>query len=36
VFVIDVGAYHGEWTKNFLDVFPGTEIFMVEGQQSAL
>ncbi len=30
--VIDVGAYHGEWTKMFKKIFPSTHILMVEAQ----
>ena len=30
--VVDVGAYHGEWAKSFRDVFPESDILMVEGQ----
>lgn len=33
-FCVDVGAYHGEWTKIFKSVFPGTRIFMVEAQEA--
>ena len=30
--VIDVGAYHGEWTKMFKKIFPSTHVLMVEAQ----
>ena len=29
---IDVGAYHGDWAKMVLNIFPSTEILMIEGQ----
>ena len=31
--VIDVGAYHGEWTKMFRQIFPDAEALMVEAQE---
>lgn len=31
-FVVDIGAYHGEWTKLFKDIYPTTNILMIEGQ----
>lgn len=31
--VVDVGAYEGFWTEDFLEVFPGTKILMVEAQR---
>lgn len=31
--VIDGGAYEGEWALDFLEVFPGTKILMIEGQE---
>lgn len=33
-FVVDGGAYQGEWTKEFLEVFPQTKILMLEAQSS--
>lgn len=30
--VYDVGAYEGYWTMDFLNVFPGTDIYMFEAQ----
>lgn len=30
---IDVGAYHGEWTKMFKKIFPSAKILMIEAQQ---
>ncbi len=32
--VIDVGAYHGEWTKMFKSIFPNSKVLMIEGQNS--
>jgi FkbM family methyltransferase len=29
---IDVGAYHGEWTKMFKSIFPNSKVLMIEGQ----
>lgn len=34
--VADVGAYEGNWTKDFLEVFPTAEILMIEAQKSKL
>jgi FkbM family methyltransferase len=31
-FVIDVGAYHGRWTRDFLQIFPNARVLMVEAQ----
>ena len=28
----DIGAYEGQWTKDFLEVFPGTKVLMAEAQ----
>jgi FkbM family methyltransferase len=33
-FVVDIGAYEGNWTEDFLEVFPGTKILMLEAQTS--
>ncbi len=33
-FTIDIGAYVGEWTEQFLEVYPGTKVLMVEAQES--
>lgn len=30
---IDVGAYHGEWAKMFLSLFPESNILMIEAQE---
>lgn len=32
--VIDIGAYEGNWTKEFLEVFPTPRILMIEAQYS--
>jgi len=32
-FCVDVGAYHGEWTKIFKSVFPGSRMLMIEAQE---
>ncbi|HRO41274.1 MAG TPA: FkbM family methyltransferase [Flavipsychrobacter sp.] len=31
---LDIGAYKGEWTNEFLVVFPDTEVLMIEAQTS--
>src|ERR1700709_826524 len=31
---LDIGAYEGNWTRDFKQVFPGCSILMLEGQQS--
>jgi FkbM family methyltransferase len=33
-FVVDIGAYEGYWTRDFLEVFPDTKILMLEAQSS--
>ena len=33
-FVVDVGAYKGEWTLEFLGAFPGSKVMMVEAQKN--
>jgi FkbM family methyltransferase len=33
-FVVDVGAYEGYWTRDFLEVYPETKILMLEAQSS--
>lgn len=33
---IDVGAYHGEWTKMFKKIFPSTKVLMIEAQTEKL
>ncbi len=33
-FAIDIGAYKGTWTTEFLEVFPGTKVLMLEAQAS--
>ncbi len=30
---VDVGAYHGEWTKMFKKIFPSSKVLMVEAQK---
>lgn len=30
---IDVGAYHGEWARMFLDIFPHSRVLMIEAQE---
>lgn len=30
---IDVGAYHGEWAKMFLSIFPNSRVLMIEAQE---
>lgn len=32
--IVDVGAYHGGWTKLARRIFPGTPVIMVEAQES--
>lgn len=31
---IDVGAYHGDWAKMFLSIFPTAKVLMIEAQES--
>jgi FkbM family methyltransferase len=31
-FILDIGAYEGEWSKKMSSIFPAAEIMMVEGQ----
>lgn len=33
-FLVDIGAYEGNWTKDFLEVFPRTKVLMLEAQTS--
>ena len=33
-FVLDIGAFEGEWTSDFLEVFPNTKVLMLEAQNS--
>jgi FkbM family methyltransferase len=33
-FVLDIGAYEGYWTKDFLEVFPQSKVLMFEAQKS--
>jgi FkbM family methyltransferase len=35
-FAVDVGAYHGEWTVLFKNVFPQARVLMVEAQEQKL
>ncbi|MEQ1554978.1 MAG: hypothetical protein ABL929_12405, partial [Ferruginibacter sp.] len=30
--VVDIGAYEGGWTKDFLEVYPQSNILMIEAQ----
>jgi FkbM family methyltransferase len=30
---VDVGAYHGEWTKMFKKIFPSAKVLMIEAQK---
>jgi FkbM family methyltransferase len=32
--VIDVGAFNGEWTEMFKNIFPSSKVLMIEGQAS--
>jgi FkbM family methyltransferase len=34
--VIDVGAYHGEWTTMFKKIFPSCRVLMIEAQKEKL
>ncbi|MHA2219861.1 MAG: hypothetical protein ACXACY_28525, partial [Candidatus Hodarchaeales archaeon] len=34
VTIVDVGAYHGDWTKIVKQMFPSAKVFMIEAQQS--
>jgi FkbM family methyltransferase len=34
LFTVDIGAYIGEWTEQFLEVYPGTKVLMMEAQKS--
>lgn len=33
-FVVDIGAYEGYWTRDFLEVYPEAKILMLEAQSS--
>lgn len=33
-FTVDIGAYIGNWTEQFLEVFPNTKVLMLEAQES--
>lgn len=33
-FAVDVGAYHGEWTRMFKKAFPRAKVLMIEAQDS--
>ena len=33
-FTVDIGAYVGEWTEQFLEIFPGKKVLMIEAQKS--
>jgi len=32
--IIDIGAYHGEWTKEVYKIFPGSRYLMIEAMES--
>lgn len=32
-FVVDIGAYHGEWTRAFKKIYPSAQVVMVEAQE---
>lgn len=32
--MIDIGAYHGEWTRMFREIFPNSAVLMIEAQES--
>jgi hypothetical protein len=34
VFALDIGAYTGEWTEQFLEIFSGKMVLMIEAQES--
>ena len=34
--VLDIGAYHGNWTNEFLSFFPKSQILMIEGQSNLM
>ena len=36
VFVVDCGAYEGYWTKEFLNLFPETNVLLIEAQQAKI
>ena len=33
-FAVDIGAYEGFWTRDFLEVFPNAQVLMIEAQKS--
>lgn len=33
-FCVDIGAYHGEWTRTLKNIFPGSSVLMLEAQLS--
>lgn len=33
-FVVDIGAYEGFWTRDFLEVYPSAKVLMLEAQSS--
>ncbi|MEJ8842222.1 FkbM family methyltransferase [Lacibacter sp. H375] len=35
-FVVDIGAYEGYWTRDFLEVYPDAKILMLEAQSAKL
>ncbi len=32
--IIDIGAYHGQWTIEVLEVFPNSKVLMIEAQKN--
>lgn len=32
-FVVDIGAYHGDWTREFKKIYPAAEMLMLEAQE---
>ena len=32
-FAIDIGAYHGKWTRDFLSILPDCHVLMIEAQE---
>lgn len=34
--VLDIGAHEGNWAKDFLDIFPESNVFMIEGNRDTV
>lgn len=32
-FVVDIGAYHGDWTREFKKIYPAAEVLMLDAQE---